>query len=111
MQGSQRFPSLLSKQILGGCRALAVLACVSAAGVLAQSGGSGPGPNYNWPTTYTNPLTLTTSSGPAVSCPDPAVIKQRAQGTDNWYLYCTGDALNSGDVNADGSFDHAVSLL
>lgn len=55
-----------------------------------------------WPGTYTNPLTLETSSGPAVSCPDPAIIKQSAGGDDTWYLYCTGDPLNSADVNSQG---------
>lgn len=54
------------------------------------------------PATYTNPLTLNTGSGPAVSCPDPAILKQRAAGRDSWYLYCTGDPLNSSDVNAAG---------
>ena len=62
-------------------------------------------PNYQWPKTYTNPLSLETSSGPAVSCPDPAIIKQSKQGQDSWYLYCTGDALNSSDVNAQGNLN------
>jgi arabinan endo-1,5-alpha-L-arabinosidase len=52
--------------------------------------------------TYINPLTLDTSSGPAVSCPDPAVIKQRQNGKDTWYLYCTGDPLNSNDLDSNG---------
>ena len=61
--------------------------------------------NYAWPKTYTNPLSLETSSGPAVSCPDPAIIKQSVKGQDSWYLYCTGDPLNSSDVNAQGNLN------
>ncbi len=61
--------------------------------------------NYAWPKTYTNPLSLETSSGPAVSCPDPAIMKEREPGHDTWYLYCTGDALNSSDVNAQGQLN------
>ena len=45
--------------------------------------------NYQWPKTYTNPLQLASPLGPAVSCPDPAIIKQRMAGSDTWYLYCT----------------------
>ncbi|MFT4114865.1 family 43 glycosylhydrolase [Silvibacterium sp.] len=66
-------------------------------------------PNYNWPKTYTNPLSLETTSGPAVSCPDPAIIREQrkddAKGQDSWYLYCTGDPLNSSDVNAQGGLN------
>lgn len=62
-------------------------------------------PNYQWPHTYTNPLSLETANGPAVSCPDPAIIKDRKQGWDSWYLYCTGDPLNSHDVNAQGQLN------
>ena len=58
--------------------------------------------SHGQPRSYTNPLSLETSDGPAVSCPDPAIIKQRAGGVDTWYLYCTGDPLNSSDVNAQG---------
>ena len=54
------------------------------------------------PATYTNPLSLETGLGAAVSCPDPAIISQRKDGVDTWYLYCTGDPLNSKDVNASG---------
>ena len=56
--------------------------------------------NYAWPQTYTNPLSLQTSGGPAVSCPDPAIISETTSGRTSWYLYCTGDPLNSGDVNS-----------
>ncbi len=59
----------------------------------------------NAPTSYTNPLKLETPLGAAVSCPDPAIFKQRLEGVDTWYLYCTGDALNSKDVNANGQLN------
>jgi len=62
-------------------------------------------PALSRPPTYTNPLTLDTGSGPAVSCPDPAIIKQRIARQDSWYLYCTGDPLNSSDVNAQGNLN------
>lgn len=61
--------------------------------------------NYAWPQTYTNPLSLQTSSGPAVSCPDPAIISEVNNGVTSWYLYCTGDPLNSADVNAQGQLN------
>jgi arabinan endo-1,5-alpha-L-arabinosidase len=64
-----------------------------------------PTANYVWPKTYTNPLSLETSNGPAVSCPDPAIISQTTDGHTTWYLYCTGDPLNSSDVNAQGQLN------
>lgn len=64
-----------------------------------------PATNYQWPKTYTNPLSLETSDGPAVSCPDPAIISQTQDGRTSWYLYCTGDPLNSSDVNAQGQLN------
>ena len=48
-------------------------------------------------TTFTNPLTLNINGGTAVSCADPATIKAQTAGTNTWYLYCTSDALYSGD--------------
>ena len=60
--------------------------------------------------TYTNPLSLETSTGPAVSCPDPAIIKQPVGGVDTWYLYCTGDPLNSSDVNSQGQLNSHLIL-
>jgi arabinan endo-1,5-alpha-L-arabinosidase len=66
--------------------------------------------NYAWPETYTNPLSLETSSGPAVSCPDPAIINETKNDHSTWYLYCTGDPLNSKDVNAQGQLiDHLIT--
>ncbi|HEY6444985.1 MAG TPA: family 43 glycosylhydrolase [Acidobacteriaceae bacterium] len=82
-------------QVLLSLACLPLLAC----GQMIGSNSSGP---PGQPRTYTNPLSLETSSGPAVSCPDPATIKQSVGGTDTWYLYCTGDALNSSDVNSQG---------
>ncbi|MGB6687669.1 MAG: Ig-like domain repeat protein [Terracidiphilus sp.] len=50
--------------------------------------------------TYTNPLTLkVTSSLAAASCADPAIYKYQSDGVDTWYLYCTTDALYTGDSN------------
>src|ERR1700728_392939 len=66
--------------------------------------------NYAWPETYTNPLSLETSNGPAVSCPDPAIINETKNGHSTWYLYCTGDPLNSKDVNAQGQLiNHLIT--
>jgi arabinan endo-1,5-alpha-L-arabinosidase len=68
-----------------------------------------PAPHYSvnndWPRTYTNPLTLETANGPATSCPDPAIIKATQNNHDTWYMYCTGDPLNSNDVNAQGQLN------
>jgi arabinan endo-1,5-alpha-L-arabinosidase len=75
-----------------------LLFAVTACATVTQNQAAVPAQAAN----YTNPLTLNTASGPAVSCPDPALIKQRAAGRDSWYLYCTGDPLNSSDVNAAG---------
>ena len=51
--------------------------------------------------TYTNPLTLNvTGSQRAVSCADPAIIKEQSGGVDTWTLYCTSDALYAGDSNS-----------
>jgi arabinan endo-1,5-alpha-L-arabinosidase len=92
-------PSLL--RIFGS-----VLALVASAGVAqAQTATTAPPANYDWPTTFTNPLTLNTGIGPSVSCPDPAIFKQRVGKSDTWYLYCTGDPLNAGDVNAAGQLN------
>ncbi|GAC1356516.1 MAG: hypothetical protein NVSMB3_02810 [Acidobacteriaceae bacterium] len=57
------------------------------------------------PTTeYTNPLTLMDPvTGPGVSCPDPAIMKERVKSYDTWYLYCTGDPLNAKDKDANGN--------
>jgi arabinan endo-1,5-alpha-L-arabinosidase len=62
-------------------------------------------------TTYTNPLSLSDrKTGPVVSCPDPAVIKQNQGRSNVWYLYCTGDPLNSNDKDANGNLkNHLIS--
>lgn len=53
---------------------------------------------------FKNPLILTDPvTGPGVSCPDPAIMKERVSGYDTWYLYCTGDPLNTNDRNPNGS--------
>lgn len=59
---------------------------------------------------YRNPLSLNSKLGPAVSCPDPAITKERGNGEDTWYLYCTGDPLNSHDVDANGNLvNHLIA--
>ena len=53
---------------------------------------------------FQNPLTLIDpKTGPGVSCPDPAIMKEPAGDHDVWYLYCTGDPLNSNDKDANGN--------
>ena len=53
---------------------------------------------------FKNPLTLNDPvTGPGVSCPDPAVISEVIKGVNVWYLYCTGDPLNSNDKDAYGN--------
>ena len=65
---------------------------------------SGPPLNYSYDQTYKNPLKLNIAGGAqADSCPDPEIYKDRNHGVDVWYLYCTGDALNSADVDANGN--------
>ena len=54
--------------------------------------------------TFKNPLTLTDPrTGPGVSCPDPAVMSESIKGVNVWYLYCTGDPLNSNDKDPNGN--------
>ncbi|HZU25989.1 MAG TPA: family 43 glycosylhydrolase [Bryobacteraceae bacterium] len=53
---------------------------------------------------YRNPLTLTDpKTGPAMSCPDPAIIRQHSASADTWFLFCTGDPLNFNDTDASGN--------
>ncbi len=68
--------------------------------------------NYSWPSTYTNPLSLyDPKTGPVVSCPDPAIIRQRKDWFDVWYLYCTGDPLNSNDKDSTGNLkNHLIPI-
>ena len=60
---------------------------------------------------YRNPLSLTDpQTGPAVSCPDPAIISEKSHGLNTWYLYCTGDPLNSNDTDSTGRLvNHLVT--
>ncbi len=52
---------------------------------------------------FQNPLTLNDpATGPGVSCPDPAIMEETLNRVETWYLYCTGDPLNSNDKNAQG---------
>ncbi len=53
---------------------------------------------------FQNPLTLNDpATGPGVSCPDPAVMEETLGSVETWYLYCTGDPLNSNDKDANGT--------
>ena len=53
---------------------------------------------------FENPLTLMDpKTGPGVSCPDPAIMEETIAHVENWYLYCTGDPLNSNDKDAQGN--------
>ena len=61
---------------------------------------------------FQNPLTLTDrATGPGVSCPDPAIASETDRNTRVWYLYCTGDPLNSNDVDASGNLrNHYIAI-
>ena len=53
---------------------------------------------------FKNPLTLVDpATGPGVSCPDPAVMSETIDKVNVWYLYCTGDPLNSNDKDTNGN--------
>ncbi|MBV9766557.1 MAG: family 43 glycosylhydrolase, partial [Acidobacteriaceae bacterium] len=67
--------------------------------------------HLSWSTTYQNPLSLyDPKTGPAVSCPDPAIFKQNRDWFDVWYLYCTGDPLNSNDKDQSGNLkNHLIT--
>lgn len=63
--------------------------------------------------TYTNPLSVETTTGGAFeSCPDPAVIKGQAVDDPFWYLYCTSNPLNGNDRTTTGRLNnHLVATL
>ena len=53
--------------------------------------------------TYSNPLNLELPDGvSAEQCADPDVIRSQTPGDDAWYLFCTRDALVTGEVGGDG---------
>ncbi len=71
---------------------------------IARAQAQGGGVTHPEARTYINPLRLELPDRtPAASCPDPAIIKERDRSPDTWYLYCTGDPLNSADLDANGS--------
>ena len=82
-----------------------LMSAVLCAAVGMTASAQSPLANVKLPATYTNPLSLQTGIGPAVSCPDPATIRQRKDGVDTWYLYCTGDPLNSADKSPTGGLN------
>jgi arabinan endo-1,5-alpha-L-arabinosidase len=53
--------------------------------------------------TYSNPLNLELPDGvSAEQCADPDVIRSQTPGDDAWYLFCTRDALVTGEVDGVG---------
>jgi arabinan endo-1,5-alpha-L-arabinosidase len=53
--------------------------------------------------TYRNPLAPTIpGDGTVDSCADPTVLKGQRPGDRFWYLYCTTDPLNDGDLDENG---------
>jgi arabinan endo-1,5-alpha-L-arabinosidase len=53
--------------------------------------------------TYSNPLNLMLPDGvSAEQCADPDVIRSQTPGDDAWYLFCTRDALVTGEEDAAG---------
>src|SRR3954454_10276931 len=76
----------------------AVIAAVSLVGVApATAAPSAPGvraATSSAPATYSKPLDLALpGGGQAASCADPFVLRGQGSGTQQWYLYCTSDAL------------------
>lgn len=61
---------------------------------------------------FKNPLTLfDPATGPGVSCPDPAVMSEVIKNVNVWYLYCTGDPLNSNDKDINGNLkNHYIAI-
>ncbi|WP_407569670.1 family 43 glycosylhydrolase [Deinococcus altitudinis] len=54
--------------------------------------------------TYSNPLKIVKPDGSRVeSCADPSVIQSKVAGDSAWYLYCTTDPHNKGDVDGSGN--------
>jgi len=80
--------------------ALAVVAGATPAFAVAESAAAAPAD----PTaTYSNPLNLELPDGvSAEQCADPDVIRSQTAGDDAWYLFCTRDALVSGETNGQG---------
>lgn len=54
---------------------------------------------------YTNPLSVHTTDGQTVqSCADPSIIRSQTPGDADWYIYCTSDALNDNNKDANGNY-------
>ena len=94
---------------------ICVLSVFFSFSAIGCGGGSSaaPGPPPPAPqTTYTNPLSVTDSAtGPVTSCPDPSILKVFLNGTNAWYLYCTGDALNSNDRMNGNLKGHLINIF
>lgn len=53
--------------------------------------------------TYRNPLApRVPDDGTVDSCADPTVLRGQQEGDRSWYLYCTTDPLNDGDLDDEG---------
>ncbi len=90
-------------------RAFTALAGLVAGTTLAAT----PAPASAATGTYANPLTIQIPGGGGVeSCADPTVIRQRGEGVQPWYMFCTTDPLNDQDRNAGGGFNfHLIPIL
>lgn len=62
--------------------------------------------------TYSNPLKIVKPDGSRVeSCADPSVIQSKVAGDTAWYLYCTTDPHNAGDVDGSGNLNfHLITV-
>jgi arabinan endo-1,5-alpha-L-arabinosidase len=92
---------------LRGLRPLlgATITCLVLAGSLlsAPAGTAAPGAPTS-SRTYRNPLEpAVPGDGTVDSCADPTVLKGQRPGDRFWYLYCTTDPLNDGDLDDQGA--------
>lgn len=62
---------------------------------------------------YANPLAPTVpDDGTVDSCADPTVLRGQQPGDRYWYMYCTTDPLNDGDVDAGGNLVfHPIPMM
>ena len=62
---------------------------------------------------YDNPLApKVPADGTVDSCADPTVLRGQRPDDRRWYMYCTTDPLNDGDVDANGDFEfHPVPMM
>jgi arabinan endo-1,5-alpha-L-arabinosidase len=83
---------------------IAVLVAAALALPLPASANESQAPKPPKPANYSNPLDLELpDGGQAASCADPDVIRGQAEGDNNWYLYCTTDAIDEDEFDAEGN--------